>query len=84
MQLLYPEGVTQHSPGSLAKRAQPWVWGRTLENLCATLSGWKRTGPWSRPQVRSLRERPWAVLCNPFGVNCLGIESLSFENLKLL
>ena len=72
--LLPRKGFTTQPEGALFAASAPWVEAAPWE-LCATLSGWKRTSPLpASPGVRLAgAERPWAVLYNPFGVNCLSL-----------
>ena len=74
----YPEGVSQQSPGSRPQVAHPGITtvkAMNPEGVLHPSSTAKMDNPFrvdsdavARPRVRSLRDRPWAVMDNPFGV----------------
>ena len=84
--LLYPEGVTYHSPGLNAKRS---TLGNDTQYAFAPHPEGVRSGETTqviRPfqgrigicraaitQGRTLRVQPWAMICNPFGVKTIGM-----------
>ena len=68
-QRVYPNGVAQG--------------GDKTTRHDATLSGLKRLSRDRSPRVRSLRLRPWAAGCNPFGVDGLLIRRMGFQPVRL-
>ena len=82
---LYPEGVTEHSPGLVAK--QPTL-GTQRSTFLRSLKGNRRARGFRFPfrelflaaaadtQGRLLRSQPWALLRNPVGVNAKTIQSM--------
>ena len=82
---LYPEGVTEHSPGLVAK--QPTL-GTQRSTFLRSLKGNRRARGFRFPfrelflaaaadtQGRLLRSQPWAMLRNPVGVNAKTIQSI--------
>src|SRR5437867_181150 len=91
--MLYAEGVEQHSPGSRVRE-------RTLGCLehridypdgVTQLLDSSLWYPFGVPALfRQLTQgaladsRPWAGLCNPFGVNAFRVHALSRPDLELL
>ena len=78
---LYAEGVTHHSPGSRTRA--PWVRTNTMFFNPERVAQWhgvlcnpfRVDRSWSRSNPGCASTRPWAVLCNAFGVNASDADS---------